>query len=90
MNYLSHKGYGRIYVDTQENIEKVKCIIKEMDDYEFEYMPKDLIAVYTEYPRTCYIGKFSDLDMDKLTAKCWAHGIKVWVFDSGQCEYPAI
>jgi hypothetical protein len=85
---LTRKGYGRIYVDAVENIERVKEVIQEVDEYEFTYMPKDLIAVYTEYPKVVYTHKFCDMDMDKLTALCWKRGIKIWVFDSGHNEYP--
>lgn len=88
MNTLTRKGYGRIYVDNAENIEKVKDIIKHMDEFEFDYLPKDLIAVHTEFPKVVYTHKFCDLDMDKLTAKCWQNGVKIWVFDAGNNEYP--
>lgn len=89
INTLTRKGYGRIYVDTVENIEKVKAIIKEMDKFEYDYLPKDLITVYTEYPKVCYTHKFDGLDMNKFVANCWAVGIKVWVFDAGHDEYPS-
>lgn len=89
MRTLTRKGYGRIYVDDAGNIEKVKAIIKEMDEFEFDYLPKDLMAVYTEYPKVVYTHKFSDLDTNKLTAKCWHVGIKIWVFDAGHEEYPS-
>lgn len=88
-NSLTRKGYGRIYVDTVENIEKVKAIIKEMDEFEYSYLPEKLIAVYTEYPNVTYTHKFDALDMPKLTATCWRLGIKIWVFDAGHNEFPA-
>ena len=88
MKTFTRKGYGRIYVDTLENIEKVKEIIKEMDQYEYEYLPPDLIALFSEYPNVAYVHKFNDLDINKLTAKCWSLGIKIWVFDAGFEEYP--
>lgn len=84
---LTRKGYARVYVDTVENIEKVKEIIKEIDEFEFDYLPKDLIAVYTEYPKLCYTHKFDGLDINKLTANCWAVGIKIWVLDNGYDEF---
>ena len=90
MNTLTHKGYGRIYVDTVENIDKVKSIIKEMDEFEYDYLPKELIAVASEYPNVTYVHKFSDLDMDRLTAKCWESGIKIWVFDAHRNEFPKV
>lgn len=85
---LTHKGYGRIYVDNTENIQRVKDIIKEMDAFEYDYLPKELITVFTDYPQVTYVHKFSDMDMEKLTARCWAEGVHIWVFDSGHTEYP--
>ena len=87
---LTHKGYGRIYVETAEQIDKVKAIIKELDEFEHSYLPEKLIAVYTEYPNVTYTHKFSDMDMNKLTAKCWEQGIKIWVFDAGHQEFPSV
>jgi len=81
-NTLTHKGYGRIYVDLPEHIEMVKAIIKELSEFEFEYLPKELITVFTDYPEVVYTHKFSDLSMVFLTAECWKRGIKIWVFDS--------
>jgi len=88
MNTLPHKGYGRIYCLTEADIPKVEKIIKEMSEFEHSYMPAGMIGVFTEYPRVIYTHKFSDLDTDALTATCWARGIPVWVFDSGNAELP--
>lgn len=88
MNTLTHRGYGRIYVLKPDDIAEVKAIIKELDEYEYEYLPKDFITTFDEYPRVEYIGKFSDLDMDKLISTCLSRGVFVWVFDSGRKEYP--
>lgn len=90
MGTLTRKGYGRIYVDTVENIDKVKEIIKEMDEFEYDYLPKDLITVYTDYPNVCYTHKFDALDMDKLTGYCWSMGIRIWAFDAGHNEFPSV
>jgi len=88
MNTLQHKGYGRIYVEHEGDIDKVKDIIREMNQEEFEYLPHGLIALSSEYPKVVYTHKFSDLDMDALTATCWARGVRIWVFNAGHCEYP--
>lgn len=87
MKQLTHKGYGRIYCEHVNDIDSVKKIIKEIDDFEYEYLPKDLITTYDKYPQTVYIGKFSDMDMNKLTAECWKRGVKIWVFDDGHNEF---
>lgn len=87
MNTLSHKSYGAIYVKNEEDIEKVKDIIKEMSEFEYEYLPEGIIKPFSEYPSVCYTHKFSDLDTDDLTAICWSKGIMIWVFDA-RIEFP--
>lgn len=42
---LNHKGYARFITDSEENVERIKEIIKDMDDFEYEYMPKDIFFV---------------------------------------------
>jgi hypothetical protein len=70
------KGYGRIYVAKEEDIEKVKNIIREIDKYEFEYyFPRDLIAVFDGKIESEYTHKFCDLDMTKVLEKAWQQGI---------------
>ena len=59
-----------------------------MDDFEFEYLPEKLITTWDKYPEVTYTHKFSDLDMNALTATCWCRGIRIWVFDAGHDEYP--
>lgn len=87
---FQHKGYGRIFTDSEENIEKIKKIIQEMDEYEFGYLPSDLIAVYdpSKYKvyadgsvgteDTVYNHKFDDLDLGELMFRCWNNGIHVF------------
>jgi len=89
MNTLTRKGFGRIYVENEGDIDKVKAIIEKMDALEYDYLPDGLIALYTDYPDVVYTHKFDDLDMDALTAICWARGIHIWVFDAGYTEYPS-
>lgn len=75
MNF-ERKSHGRIFVKTEEDIEKVKKIIKEMDDFEYEYLPKDFIAVFSpENMQSAYTHKFCDLDTQELTRKCWEKGV---------------
>ena len=88
MNTFTHKGYGRIYCENEAAIPLVKDVIKELDEYEYSYMPERLIATFSDYPQVVYTHKFSDMDTDKLTAICWSRGIKIWAFDSGHNEYP--
>jgi integrase len=89
MNTLTRKGYARIYVSKSEDVERVKQIIKELDEFEYEYLPEDLIAPFTEYPRLAYTHKFDGLCMNRLTAVCWKRGIGIWVCDNGNDEFMA-
>jgi predicted RNA-binding protein with EMAP domain len=73
---MPHKGYGRIYVEKKEDIQKVKDIIKQMDEFEYGYLPKDLITVFEGKKEMTYTHKFADLDINDLIIKCWNQGIK--------------
>lgn len=88
MNTMTRKGYGRIYVLDPAHVEAVKAIVKELDEFEFEYMPDAMVAPFSEYPKVIYTHKFDALDLDALTATCLSRGIVIWVFDSGHDEYP--
>lgn len=88
MNQFTHKGYGRIYVEQVDDILKVENVIEQLDAFERGYLPPGMIALFSEYPNVVYTHKFSDLDIDMLTAVCWDRGIKIWCFDSGYDEYP--
>ncbi len=83
MSAFTRKGFGRIYVENESLIENVKNIIKELDEFEFDYLPNDLIAPFTEYPKLVYIHKFDGLCMNKLTSVCWIRGIKIFALDNG-------
>ena len=85
--YLARKGYARIYVDAAHNLKAVEAIIKELDEFEHTYLPDDLIAPFTEYPKLVYTGKFDGLCMNKLTAVCWSRGIYIWVCDNGTNDF---
>lgn len=87
MNTLTRKGYGRIYCAKPEDVEKVSAIIKELDAFEHEYLPKNLIAPFSEYPKVSYTHKFDGLCMNRLTAECWKRGIFIWVCDNGNAEF---
>ena len=87
MSTLTRKGFGRIYVDKVENVETVRLIIKELDEFEYSYLPNNLIAPFSHYPNLVYTQKFDGLCMNRLTAECWKRGIHIWVCDNGLCEY---
>ena len=54
-----------------------------MDEFEFEYLPKDLITVFKDKIVTTFTGKFDDLDISILMEKCWQQGIKMFCVDGG-------
>ena len=68
---LFKKHKARIYTDKQENIDKIKEIIKEIDKFEYEYLPDDLITVFNGKIDYVYNGKFYDIDMDEIMKRCW-------------------
>ena len=88
MTQMPHKGYGRIYCEKSEDIDKIKAIIEQMDSFEFDYLPDDFITTFDKFPQVVYTGKFDDLDMDDLTVICWQRGIKIFAFNAGHNEFP--
>ena len=77
---FSRKGYGRIFVETEEDIEKLKEIIKEIDEYEEGYLPEDLITVFSDDNfEAVYTHKFCDMNMTKVLYTAWSRGINCFV-----------
>ena len=96
-NTFPRKAYGRIFVEKPEDVEKVKSIIKQMDEFEYEYLPDDFIVPFSvetasiggkqEYVmRLQYTHKFDNLDLNELQFRCWAFGIKVFCCMQGGTE----
>lgn len=80
-NKFSSKRYGRIYVYHEKDIQVVKDIIKDMDDFEYEYLPMTLITTVDKFPEIVYVGKFDDLDLDELAVRCVKQNIPVFCFN---------
>ena len=86
------KQYGCIFVEKEEDIEKVKEIICKMDEFEYDYLPKKLIKVFDPNIKTFpkenpkdhlwldleYTHKFDSLNLNELQFRCWAAGIKIF------------
>jgi hypothetical protein len=89
MTTFTRKGFGRIYTDSVEDCAKVRDIIKELDEFEYEYLPNDFVAPFSEYPKLKYTGKFDALDIDFLIATCWKRGIHVFCLDNVGNDYLA-
>lgn len=97
---FERKGYGRIFVEKEEDIEKVENIMKEIDEYEFEgYYPRGdnpycandkkyrrLVTTYSEENyHSVYTHKFTDMDISKVLHEAWKQGIHCFaVF--GKCN----
>lgn len=77
------KGFGRIYVKTQEEVDIVNSIIKEWDDYEYGYFNKDLVTTFNGDIYLVYNGKFDELDLDMLSFECMKKGIFINYFFTG-------
>jgi hypothetical protein len=72
-----HKGYGRFFVESKEDITKVKEIIREMDAFEYSYLPDDLITVFSdENMQSVYTHKFDDMNMTEVMYRAWSKGIR--------------
>lgn len=93
-NSFGRKEYGRIFVKNESDIEKVKSVIKAMDEFEYRYLPIDLIGVFNpqiihgdgktfiDVP-VAYTYKFDSLDLNELQVRCWLKGIQVFCVMSG-------
>jgi hypothetical protein len=79
---LTYKGYGRIYVLNQDDVRKVRKILNDRDNWEYEnYYPPSLITTLDKYPQTVYVGKF-DL-WPGLEEECKKAGIPIFILDLG-------
>ncbi len=93
---FDRKGYGRIFVEKEEDVEKLEAIMREIDEYEFEgYYPtgnyfggnnERLVTIFNEENfHSIYVGKFDDMDMVPVLKKAWEQGIHCFaVF--GKCN----
>jgi nicotinamide riboside kinase len=77
--HFTRKDYGRIFTNKEENIPHIEEIIKDMDEFEYEYLPEGFIGVFdSDDVRTVYTHKFDSLDTNELTRRCWAEGIMIF------------
>ena len=93
---IHRKGRGRIIIlvdtkcrritedDRTTLTNKVKQIIKEVDDFEYEYLPDDYIDI--NKTDLVYSDKF-DIDCEKLIRACYVEGIRIKILseDRGEC-----
>lgn len=82
---FNRKGYGRIFVEKESDVEIVENIIKEIDEDEFGYYPtgnyiggngERLVTVFSEENyKSIYVGKFDDMDIGQVLKKAWDQGV---------------
>jgi hypothetical protein len=77
MSLFVKKSYGRIFVRSTDEIERVSQIIKQLDEFEWGYLPDHFIAVWPGKIEVTYGHKF-EIDIDQLTEACWNAGIHVF------------
>lgn len=96
-NTFSRKGYGRIFCNKEEDVPKIREIIERMDDFEYEYLPDELITVYRPEKNTKvfsdgskhyyipleYTHKFDSLDLNELQMRCMLEGIQMFCWIGG-------
>lgn len=96
-NPFSCKTHARIFTTSPENIEKIKFIMKEMDDFEYDYFPKNLITcdkplIAKIGDRNCYkiplvyVGKFDEMDMNELSIRCMMEDIPIYIWYGNSME----
>lgn len=78
---FDRKGYGAILVQKEEDIEKVKDIIRQMDEDEYEnYFNEKMIMVYNKNIEAEYNGKF-ELNVIDLALICIDQGIFISIIN---------
>lgn len=82
------KTYGRIWVKTKDEVDKVREIIKDQDEFEFSYLPEDFVAVYAGKLGDLSYGHKFELDYYELTKRCLAVGIWIIPITDGRDVIP--
>jgi len=78
MTSLPYKGRAIIVTDSDENVQRIKDIIKEMSAFEWNYFPDDLVS--TSSFNFAYVGKF-ELDVVTFGKLCKDQGIPVTIHE---------
>ena len=79
------RGYGRVFVEKEGDIEKVKAIMREIDPEEFDYYypnrnEGELVTVFDQNKyEAIYTHKFDEMDMAEVMKRAWEQGIKCFV-----------
>ena len=89
MRKFLSKTYGKIFVEKPKDIKKVRDEIREMDAFEYDYLPDGMISVMPEAGslQLCYTSKFDALDLDMLTIRLWRKGIKILIISDDSSDF---
>lgn len=82
---LDYKGWSRANVKTLDDATKAKAILREMDDFEFGYMPNDWFGIGNSY-HLVPTGKF-DPDLDRFRKACAEAGIDIFFRSATDAQY---
>ena len=62
------------------HVAEVIQTILEVDEFEAEYMPTGIVAVFPEDKELIFLHKF-EIDVNALALACMGKGIPIWVVD---------
>lgn len=85
---LHYKGKSRCIVFKEQHIEKVKNIIQNYNDFEYDYMPDNWVTCDNNGDLV-YNGKF-DIDLSKFIRICTSENIDVMIVSNSNDEYDYI
>ena len=81
-NRIGYKSDGRVYCRSRVDKNIVINEIRKQNPTEFElYYPKSLVALYIDYPKTIYVGKFN-CDYQKLIDDCASQKIYIFCYNN--------
>lgn len=88
---IVYKGYTRCFVFNKKHAKIVEETIKEIDKYEFIYMPQRWIAFWDyknekRRPPLIYSGNKFDIDIINLKIECAKKGVAVLIVTSNFAE----
>ena len=79
----NYKSYGRIFLSSEDHIERVDKMIKELDGFEHDYLPSNIFGINPvgekwKDTNLYYCGKFDPSDFgDELIKRCREEGIPI-------------
>ena len=90
MHTFTRDGFGRIYLASMADADKVRAIIKErFFDKAYLRLPKEAFAPISDFPQVVSMRGFTAFDLDLLSVTCFARGIFIFCFDAGRQETPS-